>query len=946
MTAPTSHSGQLGLDRHHLHNVRSAFLKLNQARLDLARDSLGELQQIFLDVLPMLFHYNHPMLPGYISRNTPLGLYGFKPSEEQLQQLRRLTRSFQANRDARQQADILSLFSMGSFGTIAQNSKSDIDLWLCHRPDLSRDALLVLEKKCKSISLWAKKLNLEVTIFLMNHQTYHSEKKRDFNHDASGSTQHYLLLDEFYRTAIHLGGQLPAWVFIRSEQEPHYEACQHTLQQQRLLPEANLIDFGTLQQVPAGEFISSAIWQLYKAIDSPYKSILKLLILEIYCQSFEDQTLLSSLFKDQLHAVDRYRIIHHWDVDPYLQTYYFIEDYLLSTQQSQRLEFLRRCFYFKLEQPLTGGVEISTRSGMLLEMTKVWGWDSEYLSHLDNHTRWSLSDVLEERRLIINELNHSYHLIMDFFRTQKISMHASNRELNVLGRKLHAAFSRRAGKIEWVNPLSSKNISEAVLVVQKQSDPALWSAFDIQGNIIAKKSTPVELITWLHCNQVMISASRLCFFDDDTYSTDGDVNEGQNKNFKNYYAENKMDSRLLQSLRRLISSLISLPLKVANHEVFEKGCRLNQLLLFVDYRPDQQHSIYNTSDNIDITRLKCKVDILSINSWNEIICDSKEGALLDTLLEIYMRSMQDEQIDIKTDVLCNHPDRFFQQKIRQTIDTLFKGVLSFFKHNSSGRFISYINGRYLLVHLHDQRSVIKWLSSDDELKSLLSSAMPYYSPIGFDRHTMSHHPLAIFAQEHGPESIQVFYRLRGQQADITLIDEFGTWYNCTMPYLQGRSSLQPLHRFLRAVNERRHDQPATDIGPFDILPITFSEVFHAHDDWRLERSSVSSQVDERAGLSIHAVAECVDKKYVFTFYVDELEFSEVDEGAGVYKRLAAFIKKEQTQHQSISPYYISDLDLSKCRLQFSFTGELNTSHYLMMKTYLEEKIDRALNKIM
>lgn len=945
MTASTSHADQLGLDRHHLHNVRSAFVKLNQARLDLARDSLGEVQQLFLDVLPLLFHYNHPMLPGYISRSTPSGLYGFKPSEDQVQQLRRLTRSFQANRDPQQQADILSLFSMGSFGTIAQNSKSDIDLWLCHRPDLSRDALLTLEKKCKSISLWAKKLSLDVTIFLMNHQTYHSEKKRDFSHDASGSTQHYLLLDEFYRTAIHLGGQLPAWVFIRSEQEQDYQECQLALQQQRLLPDEKLIDFGTLQQVPAGEFISSAIWQLYKAIDSPYKSILKLLILEIYCQSVEQQTLLSSLFKDQLHAVDRYRIIHHWDVDPYLQTYYFIEDYLLSTKQSQRLEFLRRCFYFKLEQPLTGGVEISTRSGMLLEMTKVWGWDSDYLSHLDNHTRWSLNDVLEERRLIINELNHSYHLIMDFFRTQKIPMHASNRELNVLGRKLHAAFSRRAGKIEWVNPLSSKNISEAVLVIKKQREPTLWSAFDIQGNTIAKKTTPVELITWLHCNQVMIPASRLCFFDDDTYSNDPKA-AGVVGNFKNDYNENKMDSRLLQSLRRLISSLISLPLKIASHEVFEKGCRLNQLLLFVDYRPDQKNYIYNSTDNIDITRIKCNVDLLSINSWNEIICDSKEGVLLDTLLEIYMRSMQDEQISIKTDVLCNHPDRFFQQKIRQTLDVLFKEIFSFFKNNSSGRFISYINGRYLLIHLHEQRSVIKWLSNEDELKSLLNSAMPYYSPIGFDENTMSHHPLAIFAQQHGPESIQVFYRLRGQQADVTLIDEFGTWYDVTVPYLQGKSSLQPLHRFLRAVNERRHDQPVNDIGPFDIFPIAFSEVFHAHDGWQLERSSVSSQVDERAGLSIHAVAERVEKQYAFIFYVDELAFSEVDEGENVYQRLAAFIKKQQTQHQSISPYYISDLDLSKCRLQFSYTGELNTSHYLMMKAQVEEKIDRALNKIM
>lgn len=935
MTAPTSHFEQLGLDRHHLHNVRSAFLKLNQARLELARDSLGKVQRIFLDVLPMLFHYNHPMLPGYISRNTPSGLYGYDASEEQIQQLRRLTRSFQPNRERQAQADILALFSMGSFGTIAQNSKSDIDLWLCHRPGLDQSALLSLEKKCKSVSLWASNLNLDVTIFLMNPQTYHSEKQRDFNHDASGSTQHYLLLDEFYRTAIHLAGQLPAWIFIRSEQEPNYQNCQHALQSQRLLPDEALIDFGAIEQVPPDEFISSAIWQLYKAIDSPYKSILKLLILEIYCQGLDSTSLLSTLFKNQLHAVDRYRIIHHWDVDPYLQTYYFIEDYLLETKQTQRLEFLRRCFYFKLEQPLTGGVETSTRSSMLLEMTKVWEWDNRYIQHLDNHTRWSLKDVLEERRLIINELNHSYHLIMDFFRSQHIPMHASNRELNVLGRKLHAAFSRKVGKIEWVNPLSSKNISEAVLVVKKEKSSQLWSASDIQGLEIIKKSTPVELITWLHCNQVMISASRLCFSDQDTYS---------DNSFQGDYESKAMDSRLLQSLRRLITSLIPLPIKTATHEVFEKGCHLNQMLLFIDYRPDQLQNEFDNLNDIDITQLECSVDLLSINSWNEIICDSKQGRLLDTLLGIYIQALKNDQVNLKTDVLCNHPDRFFQQKIRQTLSLLFNGIFNFFKNNPSGRYVSNVNGRYLVIHLHEKRSTIKWLTTENELKSLLHSEMPYYSPIGFDVCTMAHHPLVIFTQRHSPESIQVFYRLRGERADITLIDELGTWHEMTLGYLQGAASLQPLHRFLRAVNERRHDQIVNDIGPFDIFPISFSEVIHTYEGLQLENRSISSQVDCRGGVPVYAVAECIEGQYVFTLYVDESIFSEADEGDVAYKKIAMLIKQEWSQRQSINHYYINDIDLSKCRLQISYTGELNTSHYLMMKARVEVKINQALHQ--
>lgn len=926
MTISSSDLELSGLDRHHLHNVRSAFLKLNQSRLDLARDGLNDTQITFLDVLPMLFHYNHPMLPGYISRNTPAGLYGFRETEEGLQKLKRLTRSFQSNRRQHQTADILAIYAMGSFGTIAQNKRSDIDIWLCHRPGLSDDELLYLKNKTKSISIWGKKMGLDVTIFLMNHETYHTKKEHDFSHDASGSTQHYLLLDEFYRTAIYLGGQLPIWLFVRTEQESQYPEFRENLIHRRLLPDNHFIDFGAIAQVPADEFISSAIWQLYKAINSPYKSILKLLLLEIYCQNFDKPCLLSTLFKDQLHGVDHHRVINHWDVDPYLQNYYYIEDYLLSTNQHPRLEFLRRCFYFKLGRPLTGGAEISTRSSILLEMTKKWGWNETYVAHLDNHKRWGLRDVLEERRLIINELNHSYQLVMDFFRTQKAPMHASNRELNILGRKLQAAFSRKAGKIEWVNPLPSKNISEPLLYIRNQKETSQWSAYNDSNNIIVKKATPMELMTWLHCNQVMIPASKVCFSELDANDND-----------------QKMDMRILQSLRRLISSLIPLPIETADHRAFEKSSYLSQLLLFIDYRPNIHAQALNEFSAVDFSRIESTVDMLVVNSWNEIVCNSKKGRLLDTLLMIYMQAIQNNQVNEKTDILCNHPDRYFQQAVRKTIKPLFANVYAFFSKKTSGRFIGYINERYLVIHNHDKRCVIKWLDNDDEVKSLLMSPMPYYSPVEFDPGTMEKHPLAVFARRHVKESLQIFYRCRGEYADITLIDEQGTWYEGEIEYKLGKASLQTLHRFLRAVTSRRQDNPSLEMSPFDIFPMTFSELVNNKSGvWELVGRSIGSQVDSRLGVPIYAVCECVSGRYLFTLYVDEMRFSEVDDGDKAYEQLAFFIKREQQKNHYVSLYYINDLDLSRCDNELNHKGELYTSHYLIMKDHLQKKIDRAL----
>jgi adenylate cyclase class 1 len=59
-----------------------------------------------------------------------------------------------------------------------------------------------------------------------------------------------------------------------------------------------------------------------------------------------------------------------------------------------------------------------------------------------------------ERRELVAELNHSYRFLSQFARTQNASSRADQRDLNVLGRRLYAAFERRAGKVEVINPAS------------------------------------------------------------------------------------------------------------------------------------------------------------------------------------------------------------------------------------------------------------------------------------------------------------------------------------------------------------------------------------------------------------------------------------------------------------------------------------------------------------
>ena len=83
-----------GIDRKVMAQLRARFLKINGGRLGRAMQALSTRQQLVLKLLPLLFHVNHPLLPGYVSTSTPAGLSGFEPDDDLLAEAQRLTRSF------------------------------------------------------------------------------------------------------------------------------------------------------------------------------------------------------------------------------------------------------------------------------------------------------------------------------------------------------------------------------------------------------------------------------------------------------------------------------------------------------------------------------------------------------------------------------------------------------------------------------------------------------------------------------------------------------------------------------------------------------------------------------------------------------------------------------------------------------------------------------------
>ncbi|WP_188149443.1 class I adenylate cyclase [Teredinibacter waterburyi] len=944
-----------GLDRRNLTILRKRFLSINQQRLTRMRDALSDRQKLFLDTLALLFHTNHPMMPGFCSRVTPCRLANYKPEKADIQLGRMIARSFTLPHESGGDCDIYGIYVMGSVGTIAQSESSDLDIWLCHRPGLTPTQLINLNKKCTLISAWAMEIRLEVHFFLMDSEAFKHGKLDALNEESSGSAQRLLLLDEFYRTAIYMGGRMPLWWFIPKASEDNYKRYAEVLLHKRFIRDDSVLDFGGIATLPDGEFVGAAIWQLYKAIESPYKSVLKLLLLEAYAHQHPKIRPLSLSYKKLVY---KGRVDIN-ELDSYLMVYRHIEQYLIEKQQHKRLELARRCFYFKVNKPLSlppKGRQKSWQRELLEDLTAAWGWSDQYLASLDKRAQWKAPRVAEERGLLVAELNNSYHFLQRFATETGAVRAISNEEITILGRKLQAAFERRPGKLEWINPGISDDIGEPIVslseVYDESSNTLVWTSFahtlnDPNGNTgIAIKSSAnlVELVLWSYFNQVIQLSTRF------------DLQQSPSINPVEL-------NRLLQALQHWLP----LPLPTLDHDAFKHSARPVSALILINAGKSptpqlDQQGMQRLSSNVDALRysgfeenLVASVDLVTRNSWNEINTRrfDRETALLDALQEFLQLSLPGtHQQPPKLEVACVGATH--ASIIATRVESWFAEICSCFydgRYPATTRYLFEMGGKYYSLQFRGPRMLVREHRNIDTLIGYLGEEQQTVSPIKIDSRALKDNALpAITAAISGSVggrawsgAIDVFYRRFDIGMELYVLDEFGSLIHTQHLGSNRFSPLKPLHYFLRSVINRHSRMNQELLQDFGVFPIHFYELKHEpRKGFSCQQRRIASELQSDSGFEVKAVAlPDANNEVSFDFYCDEQEFSSVSFGEQLFLVVGQFIIAQRQSNENY-PVYITDLDLSLCINQLSESRSLQISHYLKLKRRLEFKLNQAI----
>lgn len=912
-----------------LHAIAQRFKNFNQSRLQRVQDFFQARQHDFLNLLPLIFHLNHPLLPGFVSLETPAGIPDYSPNKSAVDTAKQFSKSFIYKRKALRNYPIQSIFLMGSVGSMAFSKDSDIDIWLCHEPSLTADELDELRQKAQDVEKWAASLKIEVHFFLVNSEQFKQGQNTPISAESSGETQHYLLLEEFYRTSIYIAGRIPVWWLVPPKQEKHYVQYVAHLLDNRFISEADVIDFGGLQDMPMAEFVSATLWQIYKSLTSPHKSLLKLLLMESYASEFPDPQWLCNQLKQAVYQGD----FSVDSLDPYLLIYSKVDHYLKNAGSKRRLNLARECFHLKIMG--SSGTALDNRARQLHEeymqsIAGQWRWPDDLLENLGLQKYWNIEKASAEHAVIRDQLQQCLRIILKFAGIPVDHDYQENNDLKLISRKQRAVLDLRPGKVEVLTTRSMVHAKPDVLsfVELEQADTAsVWCLYTenmtgrsvLLESAIKQADSLVELLCWAVVNGLYKKSVNLKLISSSLTLSTSEL------------------SMLLAELHDFIShNLLS---KDDDLDVYEYPNRFLSSLLLINLGEslaidanDQQFVMSERSDPFSYGESRhCfvkSVQKISVSNWGEVTLARYSGlsGFFACIAEVFNDSEPPIDAD-KLHVVCFTMAR--GRSIVLRINTLFDNLLKCFADRQSHdqqRYIMAGGSGYYVFRCRDHVLSYYLLDTHNQLLQELGSAQPQFSPVWFDAYVLEQTFIPSLYQYNLADIIQIFYHATAKHVAVYVIDEKGALFVAQHSKANPEHVLIHYSLFFGSLLMQAKLPVATGIKCYEIQKNSVGVVSCQ----MVQVKPESSAMDLRVRITAEQAPDS------FAVFCNDLKFSIVD--AQTYREVKNHILSYRKNRDDY-PCHITEVDVPCRMLGIEHASQAQGVHYLNYKQKMEDKLN-------
>ena len=474
-------------------------------------------------------------------------------------------------------------------------------------------------------------------------------------------------------------------------------------------------DFGSVVKSSPTEYFGSGLWLLYKAIDSPFKVVLKILLMEAYSSDYPYSLLLSSELKDYMLSHDGYSL----DLDSYYLMYLKVSHYLQNKQHDRRLELMRKCFYLKIYLGLTTRKAYHRHDHMfkktlLKKFSQRWGWSRDFVHELEQVATWKMEAVRQFNMEVYNTLIESYQALLRFSVRHGIEYAITSDDAGILSRKLYAAFDRYPGKITLMSSSFSANLEERHLTFIHPSKNSLcrkgwhlYTAAPHDFNLLNSKvayigSRLCEVVTWA-CFNGILTARTASYVVGSTSA---------------------VTSLKIKQLRSDITRILTPKMGRVSEQSLQRARQMRAALIVLNLEEDETSNLRRQMLEQDYGSTLCwgrqrlclvgSIDLVLVNSWGELrmvsFPNGEDGVveLLATLLRIVLNSIDEPEQAIQLLNLvevCSFASSY-QDLIKYDLEATMRQVFNCLDSSNSSEYSFEVGRNTYIAKAQGERGVM------------------------------------------------------------------------------------------------------------------------------------------------------------------------------------------------------------------------------------------------
>jgi adenylate cyclase class 1 len=742
------------------------FQKYNELKLGNLKLALSEQQMInLMEFIPYLLNVNIPNLPGYIpAKNIPFGVHDYVPSPRLIDFISKRFPEAEIVRGRITNPFIQMIALIGSCGTIAFTRQSDFDFWICYQEGIyDRESISQFKSKLRSIENWVyDNFNMEIHFFLNEISRVKNNLFADDDEQLSGSSIGELLKEEFLRSSIVLNGKIPFWWMVPADiDNKAYEAWLAAANTSDMA--GRFIDLGNIHSIKQEDFLAAGLFQMLKSLGNPFKSIIKLGLLERYINNYMDNPFICNIIKKSVHEDN----LNYDHIDAYVIMFNYVYDYYSSiVKDAEALEVLKTSFYLKVEPMLSRHLANKADEGynpektrIMLEYIKKWNWPSPKIREMDDFNNWNIEPVSKllnnAKKFVLQE----YRRILGSIETHKVKHKFTDEEIKAISRKIYSHFQVADNKID--NTLSFKNYPPEKLLkieyVRDQKGNETWFLskrliIDNHPNIVIihKDKTLLGLSVWISLNGL----------------------------FKKDYTRLEIDTGLHNLETNFLRELIS---DISTNFMFKKINAFREDYLRDPY-PVMSYLIFNIYSKY--SRKIDEIFFLYHDSWGSTKFEvfNHEMDLIQVMVRILNGCLVTKSdFEGAVSVISSSPFSSTKEFVR--LKAFIHDIVTFFTGGDPAAKKSYITmmgNQYLIFYTKklDGVTVIDTLLCDSETKMMFSLSFNYglKNLIRVDSTIKELNFLKTIVENFRPDSVQIYFDSDRKYGYFYVSDESGSLF--------------------------------------------------------------------------------------------------------------------------------------------------------------------------